>query len=92
MVAAEARASGLPLIVPDEGGAGDQFTAGQGRIYAARSSASLARAVSDFIASTPEAHRRRAVITAPDVIDMDQHFDHLFATYAARIERLAKVA
>lgn len=26
MVAAEARASGLPLIVPDEGGAGDQLT------------------------------------------------------------------
>ncbi len=41
MVAAEAKASGLPLIVPDEGGAADQFSNGQGGVYTARSPASL---------------------------------------------------
>jgi alpha-1,6-mannosyltransferase len=92
MVAAEARASGLPLIVPDEGGAGDQFSEGQGALYAAADPAGLARAIRGFIASSPTAHRARAALVAPRVIDMDEHFDRLFATYAARLERLAKVA
>jgi alpha-1,6-mannosyltransferase len=92
MVAAEAKASGLPLIVPDEGGAADQFIPGQGAIYTARSPASLARAVSGFIASSPNAHRDRAAIAAPQVVTMDEHFAHLFATYSARLERLADAA
>jgi alpha-1,6-mannosyltransferase len=92
MVAAEARASGLPLVVPDEGGAGDQFSDGQGGLYAARNPASLARAIGGFIASSPTAHRGRAVIAAPQVVDMDRHFDRLFATYTARLERFADVA
>ncbi len=92
MVAAEARASGLPLIVPDEGGAADQFSQGQGGSYAARSPASLARTIGAFIASSPATHRARAVMAAPQVVDMDEHFDRLFATYTARLERLADVA
>jgi alpha-1,6-mannosyltransferase len=92
MVAAEAKASGLPLIVPDEGGAGDQFSEGQGALYTARNSASLAQAVTEFIASSAGAHRERAVRAAPYVLNMDDHFERLFATYAARLERLADVA
>jgi alpha-1,6-mannosyltransferase len=92
MVAAEAKASGLPLIVPDEGGAGDQFTEGQGALYRAANSAALAHAIRGFIASSPAAHRARAVLAAPQVIDMDEHFARLFATYAMRCETLAAVA
>ena len=92
MVAAEAKASGLPLIVPDEGGAGDQFSEGQGAVYAARSAASLAKAVNRFIASSPAAHRARAALAAPHVLNMDDHFERLFSTYAARLESLADVA
>lgn len=92
MVAAEAKASGLPLIVPDEGGAGDQFSDGQGALYDARSAASLATAITGFIASGPSAHRARAALAAPQVLNMDDHFERLFSTYAAGLERLAEVA
>ncbi len=51
--------------------------------------------MSDFIASTAD----RSIAGAgghdgawSDVIDMDAHFDRLFATYAARLEDLAAVA
>lgn len=85
MVAAEAKASGLPIFVPDEGGAGDQFIAGHGAMYRARSSASLASAVRGFIAEGPEGHRRRAIASAPKVESMEAHFSSLFRTYAAAL-------
>jgi len=83
MVAAEAKASGLPLIVPDDGGAGDQFAAGQGCRYEARNPAALAAAIVAFVAGSLAAHRARAVTAAAGVPDMDAHFARLFATYAA---------
>jgi alpha-1,6-mannosyltransferase len=92
MVAAEAKASGLPLIVPDEGGARDQFSDGQGMTYAARSAASLATAVCAFVASAPAAHRARATTAAAGLPTMDDHFAQLFGTYATCLEGLADVA
>jgi alpha-1,6-mannosyltransferase len=92
MVAAEAKASGLPLIVPDEGGASDQFSEGEGALYPAASPAALATAIRAFIASSPGAHRARAILAAPRTIDMDEHFRRLFATYAARLDKLADAA
>ncbi|PZU09344.1 MAG: glycosyl transferase family 1 [Sphingobium sp.] len=80
MVAAEARASGLPVIVPDEGGASDQARGGGFR-YAATQAESMAMAIRDFIA-TREAAREQATAAAPGVRTMDVHFDDLFATYA----------
>lgn len=85
MVAAEAKASGTPLIVPDEGGAADQFRVGQGEIYKARSPLALANAIRAFIASGPRLHRQRASSTAHEVRSMDEHFQRLFATYARRL-------
>lgn len=92
MVAAEAKASGLPLIVPDDGGASDQFTPGMGRRYQARNPAALAEAIAAFIASDPAAHRARAIRAAPGVPDMDDHFDRLFGAYAASREGVARAA
>jgi len=92
MVAAEAKASGLPLIVPDEGGAGDQFSKGQGALYEAANPGSLAGAIRTFVAASPAAHRARAAMAAPQVVTMDEHSARLFGTYAAHVERLADVA
>ena len=82
MVAAEARASGLPLIVPDQGGALDHARAGAGFTYAAGQSASLAKAIGDFISQGPAALRARAGTLAPQAMTMDGHFEGLFSAYA----------
>ncbi|MEC3948686.1 glycosyltransferase [Sphingobium sp. HWE2-09] len=82
MVAAEARASGLPVIVPDSGGAADQAMPGTGLHYRAGQSSDLARVVSEFLNSDPTAYRQRALQGAADVTTMDDHFDRLFDVYA----------
>jgi len=74
MVAAEARASGLPLIAPDRGGAFDQAQASGGIVYRSGSSADAARAILRFI-DTPPARPFGPVRT------MDEHFADLFGLY-----------
>lgn len=82
MVAAEARASGLPIVVPDAGGAGDQAEPGMRSTFAAGDAASAASAISTAIDRLP-ALRAAATLAAPAVRTMDQHFDELFASYQA---------
>jgi alpha-1,6-mannosyltransferase len=86
MVAAEARASGLPLIVPDRGGAADHAKASDGFTYAAGSAADAARAIAAF-AGRP---RRRAK-PAP-VRTMEQHFRELFGRYETLVATRSRVA
>lgn len=79
MVAAEAAASGLPLIVPDRGGASDQARRGADLTYSAGNAASLAEAIERF-------GRRRAGSAIGSSADapvrtMDDHFAALFAHY-----------
>jgi alpha-1,6-mannosyltransferase len=74
MVAAEARASGLPLIAPDRGGAFDQAQASGGIVYRSGSSADAARAIQRFV-DAPPARPFGPVRT------MDEHFADLFALY-----------
>ena len=81
MVAAEARASGLPLIVPDMGGASDQFRAGQGGRYEAANTGSLAAAITAFIEADPLKQRGAATAEAANVRTMDHHFADLFGMY-----------
>ncbi|MBV1692615.1 glycosyltransferase [Novosphingobium sp. G106] len=92
MVAAEAKASGLPLIVPDAGGASDQFVSGQGELYEACSSARLADAVRRFMTSAPLMQRGRATAAAPFVQSMDEHFLRLFESYAQRMDKRVNAA
>lgn len=92
MVAAEARASGVPLIVPDMGGASDQFVRGQGQAYRACSAGALAAAIGRFIDEGPEAQRARATEAAPRVMAMDEHFRRLFGMYQKAIDGYAAVA
>jgi alpha-1,6-mannosyltransferase len=88
MVAAEARASGIPLIVPDRGAAGDQLMSGAGTLYRATSEISLERALRRFIEGGPEF--QRAVATrASKVRTMDEHFGELFDRYQALVPQRA---
>ncbi|MHA6719912.1 glycosyltransferase [Sphingomonas sp. RS6] len=90
MVAAEARGSGLPLIVPDEGGAADQFIEGQGEIYRSADGVALRDALTRFVESDPVSHRLRATAMAGATRTMDAHFEELFAFYGA--QTLARAA
>ncbi|HEX6661345.1 MAG TPA: glycosyltransferase [Sphingomicrobium sp.] len=81
MVAAEARASGIPLIVPDRGGAADHPVHGAGFTYRAGSLRSLEDAILHFVESGPELQRARATLHS-EVRTMDEHFEQLFARYA----------
>ena len=80
MVAAEARASGIPLIVPHRGAAADQIVPGAGIVYRAASEHSLERAIDRFIDRGPEL-QRAAAARASHVRTMDEHFADLFARY-----------
>jgi alpha-1,6-mannosyltransferase len=78
IVAAEARASGLPLIVPDAGGASDQYRPGIDQIYAAAKPAALVEAILRRAAAGPD---RSAACAALPVRTMDEHFVELFRLY-----------
>jgi len=81
MVAAEARASGIPLIVPDRGAAVDHLVRGAGAVYRAAHERSLERAIDRFIERGPEL-QRAAAVRASEVRTMDEHFAELFARYS----------
>jgi alpha-1,6-mannosyltransferase len=81
LVAAEARASGLPMIVPDRGAALDLLAPHAGTTYRAGREASLERAILRFVDSGVEL-QRAAAARASNVRTMDQHFAELFGRYA----------
>lgn len=85
MVAAEARASGIPLIVPDGGAAAGHLVRGAGALYRPGSERSLVRAIERFVDGGPELQRARAVHHS-GVRTMAEHFDELFERY----ERLSR--
>jgi alpha-1,6-mannosyltransferase len=82
LVAAEARASGVPLIVPDRGAAADQLIEGAGTSYAAGRERSLEQAIVRFLDRGPEL-QRAAAVRASRPRTMDEHFADLFAHYEA---------
>lgn len=92
MTAAEARASGVPLIVPDAGGARDHWVAGRGALYRAGDAGALSRALAGFLADDPRQHRLRAIAATGEVRAMDDHFGDLFARYAGLVGHVADVA
>ena len=92
MVAAEARASGIPLIVPDRGAARDQLVPGGGQVFRAASQVSLQRALARFLDRGPELQRAAAGRSSQSRT-MAEHFAELFARYEALgPQRLADVA
>lgn len=83
MVAVEARASGIPVIVPDRGGTTDQAAGGMGWTYPAANGAALTETLKDAAGPELEACRLRTAAAAYDMRTMDQHFAELFARYDA---------
>lgn len=80
MVAAEACASGLPLIAPDEGGAADQARANGGWTYKSGDPAAAADAIAEYcLGRETGLAGPRADIPAPRT--MDDHFRELFGAY-----------
>ncbi|MBV8973427.1 MAG: glycosyltransferase [Sphingomonadaceae bacterium] len=83
LVAAEARASGLPLITPDRGAAADHALASNGITYTSGDPVSAAAAIGRFV-DLKRAGRLPAPSTEP-VRTMDDHFAELFGAFAALI-------
>ncbi len=87
MVAAEARASGLPLIVPDGGGAADQARLSGGWTYAWGDAASAVDAILAFVASDRAHAASVARSNSAAVRTMDEHFTDLFAFYETLLRK-----
>lgn len=82
LVAAEAVASGLPLIVPSEGGASALVAPSTGETYQTGDSVSAAEAILRFCNRDQNALRAAtcdAAVTAPTI---DDHFTRLFDHYS----------
>lgn len=89
MVAAEGAASGLPLILPDRGGAADHHRPGCGIRYAACDARDLGERLTTYLGDDLQGERRRAAALAPQVRLMDAHFSDLFAVYERSVARAA---
>ena len=81
MIAAEARASGIPMFLPDGGAAADHLVPNAGHHYAAANPTSLAQAIRRFIEEDPKRHRTNAEAAAKSTRTMDAHFEDLFTLY-----------
>ena len=81
MVAAEASASGLPLIVPSDGGASDQAVATRGWRYPSGSAAGAAQIILDFVRSGQCVGADLTVRRPSSPRTMSDHFNELFAHY-----------
>lgn len=85
MAAAEARASGVPVIVPDRGGAADHAREGAGIVYHAGSALSAAHATLKLLRHPPKGPFDGLVTTRG-------HFEALFADYAHILRNERRVA
>jgi alpha-1,6-mannosyltransferase len=92
LVAAEGAASGLPLIVPDEGGAADMVERGAGATYRAGDTAAAAAAISAFIGGDRPAAEQRARCHATNVPTIDGHFERLFSRYEITLRNFSQAA
>lgn len=92
MVAAEAAASGLPLIVPDAGGAASFVHHDTGVTYDAGDSTSAATAILSLFASGLQKARFNAQSRSAAVPTINAHFKDLFGSYLEASYRSARAA
>jgi len=86
MAAAEARAAGVPVIVPDRGGAADHARGGAGISYKAGNALAASQAIIDLFAG-----RVPVIGEIEPPVTMEQHFVRLFADYD-RVRKLLPAA
>jgi alpha-1,6-mannosyltransferase len=82
LVAAEALASGLPLVVPDRGGCFDLADPAVAETYVANDSRAAAAAIRRLFARDPQALREAVLAASAEVRSDRQHFEGLFGLYA----------
>ncbi|MES2043895.1 MAG: glycosyltransferase [Pseudomonadota bacterium] len=85
LVASEAIAAGLPLIVPDTGGCAEVADPLSSEKYAARDAAAAARAIARLFARDPVLLRRAAITAAGRVRSDREHTVDLMAYYENQI-------
>lgn len=92
LVAAEAMASGLPLIVPDTGGCAEVADRHCAELYAARDPVSCARAIRRMHARDPIMLRRAARVASRQVRTDRDHTLDLMAYYADQLSARSRRA
>jgi alpha-1,6-mannosyltransferase len=84
LVVAEALGAGLPIVVPDRGGAADLARADYAETYPAGDVQACARAIERMLARDRETLRSACLHAANTLLrSQAEHFAQLFATYAA---------
>jgi alpha-1,6-mannosyltransferase len=81
LVPAEAAASGLPLVVPAEGGAADHAIAGCSETFAGSNSRRAAKAILRLLDGDFTQKRANATAHAVNARTIEEHFVELFANY-----------
>jgi alpha-1,6-mannosyltransferase len=79
---AEAVASGLPVVVPDEGGAAETVDPSSGERYRSLDAAACAAAIERLLAHGGGDLRARALDAAARVPSVEQHFGCVLSVYA----------
>ncbi len=92
LVASEAMASGLPLIVPDTGGCAEVADARASALYAARDAVSAAEAIARLHARDRAMLRRAAVAAAAHVRSDREHAVELVDYYAGLLTAKRRLA
>ncbi len=92
LVASEAMASGLPLIVPDTGGCAEVADARASALYAARDAVSAAEAIARLYACDRAMLRRAAVVAAAHVRSDREHAVELVDYYAGLLAAKRRLA
>jgi alpha-1,6-mannosyltransferase len=78
---AEAVASGLPVVVPDAGGAAESLDPSCGETYRSLDADACASAIDRLLRRNPTELRARARLAASRVPTLEQHFSRVLATY-----------
>jgi alpha-1,6-mannosyltransferase len=84
---AEALASGLPIVVPDEGGAAEMFEGAAGEIYASLDVEDCAHAIARLLARDKAGLRAGALAASAKVPDIGEQFARTFDAYRALLPR-----
>jgi alpha-1,6-mannosyltransferase len=88
LVVAEALSAGLPIVVPDRGGAADLARPEHAETYAAGDAQACAAAIQRLLHRDRTALRQAALHASDTLVrSQEAHFAHLFATYAALTHR-----